>query len=165
MVVDQTLILAFFLVPIVAGAQSGSPGELQYREFIRGVSEDLAELKDKYPQLQEFSLTRHADLAELKISYGYRTHRAERPGGWSAAVPNPDPDGIWFYIDLHDPDSKAQIHTQPVPNSHGRVGNKSVSFLILEGSKTKPVAGEIAAILKRHGAQSIGSARAVPSSR
>ena len=55
MVVDRMLILAFLLVPIVAGAQSGSPGELQYRKFIRGVSEEIAELKERYPQLQEFS--------------------------------------------------------------------------------------------------------------
>ena len=136
----------------VAGRPWGQSSEEEYRKFIRAVSQDISKLKDRYPQLQEFSSTKHADLTELRVSYGYRTHRAERPGGWSAAVPNPDPDGIWFYIDLHDPDSKAQIHTQPVPNSHSRVGNKSVSFLILEGSKTKPVAGEIAAILKRHGA-------------
>jgi hypothetical protein len=121
-----SLILALLLAPHVAVAQSGSTGESQHREFIRGVSEDIAKLKERYPQLQEFSPAEHADIAQLKMSYGYRTHGAERGGGWSGAVPNPNPDGIWFYIDLHDPDSKAQIHTQPVPNSYGRLGDKSV---------------------------------------
>ena len=145
--------LLVVLATIVAGAQSKPPSESQYQEFILGVSQDIAKLKDQYPQLHEFSPARHADSAGLKISYGYRTHRPERGGGWSAGVPNPDPDGIWFYIDLHEPDSRAQIHTQPVPSSHGRVGNKSVSFLILEGQDTRPVAAEISAILKRRGAQ------------
>ena len=70
--------------------------------------------------------------------------------GWAGGVPNPDSDGIWFYVDLHDADSQAQIHTQPV-TANLCLGKKRVSFLILEGEGTNSVAGRIHAILTAHG--------------
>jgi hypothetical protein len=128
-------------------------GTSPYDEFIRKVSEDIARLKQEYPQLREFSPQKHADIASLRVTYAYHTRRAAHAGGWTSAVPNPDPDGIWFHIDLHDPESTAQIHTQPMTGRHRRVGGKRVSFLVLEGAATKPVAGRIAAILERRGAR------------
>ena len=94
----------------------------------------------------------NTDSERLRITYGFRTHRSERSGGWVSGVPNPDPDGIWFYIDLHDPDSTAQIHTQPFTGPPLAFDNKIVSFLILEGAETQSIRDEILSILKCHGA-------------
>ena len=146
-------ILVAALLALLLYGEPGVADDLKYRRFIEGVTEDISKLKLQFPQLQEFSPARNADTAELKISYGYRTHRAQQAGGWTSGVPNPDPDGIWFYIDLHHPDSNAQIHTQPVTGYNLKVGDKTVSFLILEGKATTPVAGEISKILSRRGAK------------
>jgi hypothetical protein len=127
----------------------------KYHEFIKKVSEEISKLKETYPQLKEFSIDKHADIENLKVSYSYHTHKSKRSGGWTSGVPNPDPDGIWFYIDLHDKGSTAQIHTQPITGTSLRVGNKSVCFLILEGKTTKSVAGKISSILKQNGAISL----------
>jgi hypothetical protein len=124
----------------------------QAHQFMTGVSQDLMKLKSQYPQLAEFSVSKAMDVPHLKVSYGFHTHRAEHGGGWTAGVPNPDPDGLWFYIDLHDPGSAAQIHTQPMiaPVCFG--ANK-VSFLILDGPETKPVSHAIWDILNKRGAK------------
>ncbi len=128
---------------------------LQYQEFIKKVSEEISALKDTYPQLKEFSMDKHVDIDNLRVDYSYHTHESERSGGWTSGVPNPDPDGIWFYFDLHDPDSTAQIHTQPVTGISLGVGDKSVCFLVLEGSATKPLGPKILSILERNGAKSL----------
>ncbi len=86
----------------------------------------------------------------MSISYGYKTHRSQRAGGWAAIVPNPDEDGVWFYIDFHEPNSTAQIHTQPVVPPLF-FWDKKVMFLILEGKRTKELAGVLREILLRHG--------------
>jgi len=125
------------------------------QQFIRRVANDIEKLKNQYPQLSEFSSTRHLKLPDLKISFAYHTHRAEKPGGWTGSVPNPDPDGIWFYVDIHRPDSTAQIHTQPVTEQLC-FQTERVSFLILEGKDTKPVSEQIRKILGRHGAKRCG---------
>jgi hypothetical protein len=132
--------------------QSRSAAQGNDRAFIGRVSEDLATLESEYPQLAEYSVPKASDVEKLTISYGFHTHRAEHPGGWTAGVPNPDPDGLWFYIDLHDPSSRAQIHTQP-GTAPICFGSNRVSFLILEGSRTKPVAQAIWEILQRGGAK------------
>src|SRR5262245_55700393 len=62
------------------------------QEFLEKISQEIAKLKKEYPQLSEFSATNHVNFVELKISYAYRTHRAEHRGGWTAGVPNPDAD-------------------------------------------------------------------------
>jgi len=139
--------------PAFPGSYSApGPRRDNRHEFIEKVSREIAILKKKYPQLSEFSATNHVNFVELKISYAYHTHRAEHRGGWTAGVPNPDADGIWFYIDLHNANSTAQIHTQPVTIPLC-FGDDRVSFLILEGADTKPVSGEIQKILERHGAK------------
>lgn len=126
------------------------------QEFLLRVSQDLATLKSEYPQLAEFSSSKALDIAQLKIVYEFHTHRAERPGGWAAGVPNPDPDGLWFYIDLHDSSSRAQIHTQPV-TAPICFGTSRLSFLILEGSTTRPLAPAIWQILRKYGAETCGN--------
>ena len=125
-----------------------------YREFIKKVAEEISMLKITYPQLKEFSLDKHVDLEKLKIEYSYHTHDSERTVGWTSAVPNPYPDGIWFYIDLHNKDSMAQIHTQPFTGIPLKFGNKIICFLILQGSETQSISAEIRSILKRNGAKS-----------
>ena len=88
----------------------------------------------------------------MSITYGFKTHKAEHIGGWTSGVPNPDDDGIWFYIDLHDADSTAQIHTQPI-TANVLLGGMNVQLLILEGEQTKRVSGAIWKIIMAHGAE------------
>jgi hypothetical protein len=58
-----------------------------------------------------------------------------------------------LYIDVHDATSNAQIHTQP-QNGPICFGTTRVSFLILEGSRTRSLAPAIWKILQRNGASS-----------
>ena len=115
------------------------------------IARDIADLKTNYPQLADFSVAEHLKADKHQISYGYHTHRPTGRGGWTSAVPNPDEDGIWFYIDLHSPESTLQIHTQPTATPYC-VGAMRLSFLSLEGARTKSVEGAIWNILERHGA-------------
>lgn len=121
-----------------------------YEEAIQAIAADIEGLKGEYPQLAEFSAAAHCEPDRLVVSYGYRTHQPEGRGGWAGAVPNPDDDGVWFYIDFHDPDSTAQIHTQPVVPPR-RFRDKKVMFLILEGAQTKPLAGALEKVLAENG--------------
>jgi hypothetical protein len=124
-----------------------------YGKFIQAVARDIETLRPQYSQLIEFSVTKSTEPDRLVIEYSYRTHDAVHHGGWTSHVPNPDDNGIWLYIDLHEPDSIAQIDTQPAQAPiQNCVGKKRVTFLILEGPSTKPIAGRIAKILRRHGA-------------
>ncbi len=109
-----------------------------------------SKLKADYPQLKDFFPDKNVEIKNLEISYGFKTHPSTRGAGWVAAVPNPDEDGIWFYIDFHDPSSTRQIHTQPVIIP-AYIGDKKVSFLILEGKKTKSIEGLIWKILEKNG--------------
>jgi hypothetical protein len=138
-----------FLVAALLSA--GSNGDFDYTLSIEGIAHDIAGLKDTYPQLKEFSVAQHLKADKNQISYGYHTHKSAGRGGWTSAVPNPDDDGIWFYIDFHDPGSTRQIHAQPVAIPYC-VGAMRLSFLCLEGAKTKRAEGAIWEILKKHGA-------------
>ncbi|MBI3552531.1 MAG: hypothetical protein HY077_08425 [Elusimicrobia bacterium] len=139
---------------LVAGAWlvggSVMAAEQSYSKILRAVARDIARLRGEFPQLKEFSSTRSVDPEHLTIGYAYHTHEPRRRGGWTAQVPNPDDDGVWLYIDFHEPDSQAQIHTQPMTPDFCLAG-KRVSFLILEGSKTKSLQGRIWSILKGRG--------------
>jgi len=128
-----------------------SSSGFDYSRAIEGIAHDIAGLKGSYPQLEDFSVTEHVKAATHQISYGYHTHPPTGRGGWTSAVPNPDDDGIWFYIDLHSPGSTLQIHTQPVAAPYC-VGAMRLSFLCLEGAKTKSLEGPIWNILKKRGA-------------
>lgn len=124
-------------------------------KILKKVARDIEKLKSDFPQLEDFSVRKHFDSSLKRqpvpaIVYSFHTHAARHAGGWTAGVPNPDDDGVWFYIDLHDPDSTAQIHTQPVTMSLC-LGDKRVSFLILEGAGTKSLDPVIREILRKHG--------------
>jgi hypothetical protein len=122
-----------------------------YPKAIQAFAQGIEALKKDFPQLQEFSATKHCQSASLTISYEFKTHPPERTGGWTSGVPSPDPDGIWFYIDLHDPDSTLQIDAQPLAGERLCFGKKRVQVLILEGARTKSVAGPIHTILRKLG--------------
>src|SRR3989338_2495952 len=117
---------------------------------LRAIAQDIEKLKNELPQLKEFSVNQNLDTSRLVISYQFHTHKPERLVGWTGGVPNPDDDGIWFYIDFHERDSQSQIHTQPVtiPLS---LEKKRVSFLMLQGKKTKSLESHIMNILKKNG--------------
>ena len=121
-----------------------------YEDTLQRIALAIESLGDRYPQLADFSASRHLDRERLTISYGYHTHRSRRRGGWTAGVPNPDPDGVWFHIDFHDPGSTAQIHTQPVVPEL-RYREKRVMFLILEGKRTRRLGGALDRILREQG--------------
>jgi len=136
---------SLLLASVIVGG-TGVAAETDYGKILQSVARDIADLKRDFPQLKDFS----PSVAGTSITYSYHTHRAEHRGGWTAQVPNPDDDGVWFYIDVHAPDSAAQIHTQPVTLPLC-LGEKRVSFLILEGKNTKPVGGAIFSALASHG--------------
>ncbi len=121
------------------------------REVIAAIAADIEKLAKEFPQLAQFDVKTALNRDNLSVSYGYHTHEPRHRGGWTSGVPNPDDDGIWFYIDLHDPKSMSQIHTQPMIRCQ-HMGSKRVSFLLLEGPKTKSVAGRLQRILDAHGA-------------
>jgi hypothetical protein len=122
---------------------------LDYPGVLLAVARDIEKLKLDFPQLQDFSAAGHAQAEALQISYAFHTHRPQGRAGWTSGVPNPDDDAIWFYLDFHDKNSMAQIHTQPVVPM-GKLGQKRVMLLILEGAETKAVAAQIWGILRRH---------------
>jgi hypothetical protein len=128
---------------------------VDYAAILLDVARDLDALKPEFPQLKDYSPADHARADQLEISYSFRTHRPTHRGGWTSGVPNPDPDGVWFHLDFHDPDSQAQIHTQPVVPT-GRLGKKVVMLLLLEGSATKPLGGRIWKILEARGVARAG---------
>jgi len=129
--------------------------EYNYLKTLQLIAQDIATLKNEFPQLVEFSTTKNVEDERLVISYGYHTHQAEHVGGWTSGVPNPDDDGVWFYIDFHEADSQAQIHTQPATIDMC-LAKKRVSFLMLGGQKTKPLEGPIWTILQNHGVKQCG---------
>jgi hypothetical protein len=130
--------------------EGGQP--MSHERAIRSMAQDIEALAARFPQLADFDAERHCDTEDLSIGYAYHTHRPEGRPGWAGAVPNPDPDGIWFHIDLYDPDSTAQIHTQPMVPRLQR-GDKRVQLLILEGEKTRKLHAELWRILQKHGAR------------
>jgi hypothetical protein len=123
--------------------------EPDYAKALRKIDDGIKALSRDYPQLADYPKTRNLSVEGLVISYEFHTHQPKRRPGWAGAVPNPDDDGIWFHIDLHDPDSTAQIHTQPVVTTQIELGKKLAFLLLLEGGKTKPVADRIWDIIVR----------------
>jgi hypothetical protein len=124
--------------------------------LLEAIAHDIEALAPAYPQLAGFRTATCFDATRLTIVYDFHTHPPRRAGGWAAAVPNPDSDGIWFYIDLHDPESSAQIHTQPVTPMIDVLGQR-LMMLVLEGDRTAPVAGELRSILERRRAEAGGA--------
>jgi hypothetical protein len=120
--------------------------------ILQAVARDIEALKPEFPQLRDFSATAHLDTRSVRIAYAFHTHAPEKRGGWTSGVPHPDDDGVWFHIDIHDPDSTLQIHSQPM-TAPMCLGDKRVSFLILEGQKTDSLYGPIWSTLARQGAK------------
>ncbi|QJR13564.1 hypothetical protein [Usitatibacter palustris] len=146
----RVLTLTSLVLALSAGAV---PAHAQDRlGVMKAVAADIEKLKADFPQLQDFSAAKHLRSDPPSIGYGYRTHQAPKTGGWMSGVPHPDPDGVWFHIDLHDPDSNLQLHTQPavVPTC---LGKSRVSFLILDGKETRGLNGPIWQALVKQGAR------------
>jgi hypothetical protein len=134
---------------VVVATNGACADTIDYADVMRAIAQDIAALRHDYPQLAQFQSDRQIG-GEMAITYTFHTHAAAPGGGWTSGVPNPDDDGIWFYLDFHDPQSTAQIHTQPVIAAQC-IGDKRVSLLILEGRTTRSVEGEIQKILRHHG--------------
>ena len=135
-------------VAAAAGANADKPAR-DYALVLHDVARAIALLKDDYPQLVDFNPATGSTQAAT-ITYQFHTHAPPQSGGWTSGVPNPDSDGLWFYIDFHDADSTLQIHTQPM-TAVQCLGEKRVSFLIMEGDATRRVEGAIEKILRDHG--------------
>jgi len=120
--------------------------------LLKAVAVDIEKLKTDFPQLREFSAVKHLSAEPPSIGYAFRTHEPKRTGGWTSGVPNPDADGIWFHIDLHDPGSELELHSQPVTASLC-LGESRVSFLLLEGRDTRSLYGPIWSALSKQGAR------------
>jgi hypothetical protein len=118
------------------------------------IARDIAALKPKHPQLAEFDAARISVQAGVCIiTYAFRTHQATRPGGWTAQVPNPDPDGLWFHVGLWDPNGQerySQINTQPGSGSF-TFGDNNATVLILDGKRAGAFPTELVSLLRRHG--------------
>ena len=142
---------ALALLVALSSAPARARSDYDYAATIKAIAGDIACLGTDFPQLREFSATQNVLFDRLAVDYAYRTHRHRGSGGgWQAQAPNPDDDGVWLYIDFHDADSRAQIHTQPVTPALCLSG-KRVTFLLLEGARTKPLGERIGAILHAHG--------------
>lgn len=139
------LILALAVATFADRPEPADP----YASTLLAIARSIEALKPEYPQLAEFS-SAHVDVDGLEITYAYRTERAARTGGWTSGVPSPTDGGVWLYIDIHDPDSKAQIHTQPVVPRY-RFREKRVMLLLREGAGTRPLEGALVRILQSHG--------------
>jgi hypothetical protein len=143
------------LVALSTSARAAS--EYDYAATIKAIASDIAGLRTDFPQLREFSATQNVLFDRLAVDYAYRTHRHRGSGGgWQAQAPNPDDNGVWLYIDFHDAGSRAQIHTQPMTPALC-LGDKRVTFLLLEGDRTKPLGEPVGAILHAHGVKPCSS--------
>jgi hypothetical protein len=110
---------------------------------------DVAALKSRCPELAEFDPLRHASNERMVLSYDYHTHRPEHLGGWRGGVPEPNDDGVWLYIDLHDPSSRAQLHTQPIGLPTYKVADRLLLFIMLEGRTVARCAPAVQAAVER----------------
>jgi hypothetical protein len=140
------MLLPWLLSACLVAADPGDPDAT-----LRAIAHDIEALGATYPQLAQFRSQAAFDATGLRIDYSYRTHAAAQGGGWTAGVPNPDDDGVWFHIDVHAADSALQLHTQPVV-PQWCLGDRRVSLLILEGEGTRPIGGELQKILEARGA-------------
>jgi hypothetical protein len=146
--IGPLLALALSVPRAAVGAEAAPTKE--EKKAIQEIARGIEALKKDYPQLAGFSAAKHCRSEDLSITYEFKTHEPERRGGWTSGVPNPDPDGIWFFVDIHDPGSTRQIHTQPVVEQLCW-GNKRVMLLMLEGEKTKHAGGAIRGVLLKNG--------------
>ncbi|MBI5528684.1 MAG: PKD domain-containing protein [Deltaproteobacteria bacterium] len=103
--------------------------------IVEDIAREIERLKPEHPKLEKFSVAEAVRPARCEISYSHKTHRSTTRAGWTAGFPEPDPDGIAFYVHLYNKEEQAgQIDTQPVmPPWH--IGEWKVTFLVREGEK------------------------------
>jgi len=131
-------------------AGAGDEPPVSYASTLCSIARSIEGMKAEYPQLAEFSAAAPCDGQTLAITYGYHTKAAPRTGGWTSGVPHPTEDGVWFFIDIHDADSMAEIHRQPMVPRY-RFRDKEVQLLLLEGARTKSLHGALVKVLLDHG--------------
>jgi hypothetical protein len=139
---------ALLLLPAAMAADT-----FDYTRAITRLATGIEELKATYPQLAEFSAATALRVDPPSIGYGYHTHKPQPTGGWTSGVPHPDADGLWFHIDFHDPESKTELHTQPMVMVPMCIGQQRLTVLILEGKSTNSVKVEIWKLLRAQGAK------------
>jgi hypothetical protein len=136
------------------GGSTAAPVSPDAPETCAAIAADIEALRPRFPALVEYRASA-AQRSDCYISYGWHTS----PGhgaGWAGGVPNPDPDGVWFYIGIYDPagpEAQSQINTQPV-TPDWRLGSRKVTFLVLEGESG--IGAAIHDVLSRHGLRTVG---------
>src|SRR5215472_9961075 len=153
-------IIVLLCVAFSFAGQSGTPDTAPANKvkIITAIGQDIAKLKAKFPQLREFSVSKDVLSERLIITYEYHTHiyqigGSSRSNPWTGsrarAWPEPDDDGVWFYIDFRLGPKDPTLGWPGRPPDCFE--DKKVSFLMLEGNKTNPAKHEVEEILKRHG--------------
>lgn len=94
--------------PFKVGDRPRVPRTFDYPAICQSIADEIAAIRGTYPQLAGFEAT----ATDCTITYAHHTHRATHVGGWTAGVPNPDPDGVWFYIGVWDPADPVQAMAQ-----------------------------------------------------
>jgi hypothetical protein len=121
----------------------------KYINIVINIAKEIELLKKDFPQLREFELSKNINKRNCKIDYKYKCHKSERKGGWTSGVPNPGPDGLWFYIALWDENFPAESISQINPDIW-EIQDRRVTYIILEGENTKQINKEIIRILEKH---------------
>ena len=145
-----------FIRKVVKIYKKDLSSEQDYMKICEDIAKDIELLKKEFPQLKEFEVSKNLDKQSCKIRYEYKCHEPSHRGGWTSGVPEPDPEGIWFYIGIWDKnnpsENSSQINTQPVmPLLY--IENRRVTYLMLQGKNTNPVDTKIFEILKKYGAK------------
>ena len=141
------------LATLVAACTRPSPAAPAHSdESCRTIAADLELLRPEFPALVELRAST-AMKRDCVIEYGWHVGAPAGHGGWSAQVPRPERDGVWFYVGLYDPhgaEANDQINTQPALPTWW-VGTRKVTFLISEGERARGIGDAILEVLRRHG--------------
>src|SRR5262245_38096661 len=75
------------------------------------IADDIEKLKREYPQLKSFSPSRNLIPGPDRPALEYKFHTRQPLGqeAWRVRIPQPKEDGVWFYINIHNPDSLEPI--------------------------------------------------------
>jgi hypothetical protein len=136
--------------PQQAVPQATPPPNVSFPQTCNEIARDLETLTRQFPQLVNY---RAADQKDCHVSYEYKTlPPSGRGGGWSAGVPRPEAGGVFLYIGIWDPNAKdnRQLDTQPMTGDWV-IGDRRVTFILLEGDTVKSAGTAIRRLLERHG--------------
>jgi hypothetical protein len=143
---------ALILGAAACSAPAPTPITPTFPATCAAIAADLETLRPQFPALVEY----RGDTAQKHacwIEYGWHTHRSTGTGGWTSGVPNPDRDGVWFYIGIYDPngpEASSQINTQPMtPNWW--LGDRKVMVLFLAGDDVHGLGEQVMVVLTKHG--------------